>query len=116
MAAGAGADQYLVRRGDGSDVINDEMAGAPVAAAGAGDAISQRMAGLAAGTIKRNWVGNWAGVQNGQLAGGEDAITFASGIEIGDIRLQRSGTATAPGAPRFAWANDNAARSLRFAA
>nr|WP_280529685.1 cadherin domain-containing protein [Novosphingobium aerophilum] len=97
LAGGAGNDQYVVRRGDGLDTINDEAVGAPVAATTGGDAISQRFAGIANGTIKADWAGTWGGVVNDNAAGGEDAVVFGAGIEIGDIQLKRSGTAAAPG-------------------
>ncbi|WP_214647905.1 Calx-beta domain-containing protein [Novosphingobium aerophilum] len=97
LAGGAGNDQYVVRRGDGLDTINDEAVGAPVAATTGGDAISQRFAGIANGTIRADWAGTWGGVVNDNAAGGEDAVVFGAGIEIGDIQLKRSGTAAAPG-------------------
>lgn len=106
LAAGAGAgdsskggmgdDQYLVRLGDGEDVAEDEATGAP-ADAGAGDAITQRYAGITAGTIKKNWVGSSLAIQQQKLAGGEDAMVFGYGISMGDIQLVRS-TAAGGGA------------------
>lgn len=99
LAAGAGAgdsskggmgdDQYLVRLGDGEDIAEDEATGAPVDS-GAGDAITQRYAGITAGSIKKNWVGSSLAIQQQKLAGGEDAMVFGYGINIGDIQLVRS--------------------------
>ncbi len=67
------------------------MVGAPVADANrSGDAISQRFASLADGTLDEDWIGDKsAGVVEGQLVGGEDAIVFAHGIAAGDIMLKR---------------------------
>ncbi|WP_296201287.1 cadherin domain-containing protein [Sphingorhabdus sp.] len=116
LKGGTGADQYVVRLGDGLDQLEEDATGAPLAAnpqvysssvlqqlnvtaaqAAKFDVIGQRMAGILQGTVARNWVGNWAGVQKDQVAGGEDAIVFGIGIEIGDIRLVRSGTSAGPG-------------------
>lgn len=104
LKGGLGSDQYLVRRGDGLDIAEDDDSGAP-ASSGAGDSITQRMNAIqlwksnsaAAGAIRPDWVGNAAGVQTGAIAGGEDAIVFGTSIDMGDIRLQRSGTSGAPG-------------------
>ncbi|MFN3748267.1 MAG: cadherin domain-containing protein, partial [Sphingorhabdus sp.] len=99
LAAGAGAgdsskggmgdDQYLIRLGDGEDTAEDEATGAP-ADAGVGDAITQRYAAIAAGTVKKNWAGGSTAIQQQKLAGGEDAIVFGYGITMGDIQLVRS--------------------------
>lgn len=105
LRGGAGSDQYIVRRGDGLDILEEDAAGAPVAGAGAGDAITQRMAAIAlwrtnpnaVGALRPNWAGTAAGVGDGTIAGGDDAIVFGGGIAMGDIRLQRSGTLAAPG-------------------
>jgi len=104
LKGGIGADQYLVRLGDGLDVAEEDVGDAP-ASNGAGDAISQRMAAIAlwranpnaAGAIRPDWVGTAAGVEQGAIDGGEDAVVFGQGIGIGDVRLQRSGTSTTPG-------------------
>jgi Ca2+-binding RTX toxin-like protein len=86
---GMGDDQYLVRLGDGEDIAEDEATGAPVDS-GAGDAITQRYAGITAGSIKKNWVGSSLAIQQQKLAGGEDAMVFGHGITMGDIQLVRS--------------------------
>lgn len=104
LKGGLGSDQYLLRRGDGLDVAEEDATGAPVAS-GAGDAITQRMAAIAlwkanpasAGAIRPDWIGTSAGVQQDAVSGGEDAVVFGAGIDIGDVRLQRSGTTAAPG-------------------
>ena len=104
LKGGTGADQYLLRLGDGADLAEEDAAGAPVSQ-GAGDAISQRISAieswkanpLAAGAVRPDWLGSPAGVQQGAVSGGEDAVVFGVGIGIGDIRLQRSGTSGAPG-------------------
>jgi Ca2+-binding RTX toxin-like protein len=96
VKGGTGDDQYLVRRGDGEDLAEDEISGMP-ADVGAGDAVSQRFAGIAAGSIQKNWAGSSAAIQQQKLAGGEDAIVFGQGIDIGDIQLVRS-TANGGGA------------------
>jgi Ca2+-binding RTX toxin-like protein len=103
LLGGAGADQYLIRRGDGADfaeeVVSDGFGTT-------GDAVAVRMSAieawklnpLQAGAVRPDWLGTSAGVTQGQVNGGEDALVFGLGIEIGDIRLQRSGTSGAPGA------------------
>ncbi|WCM25838.1 cadherin domain-containing protein [Sphingomonas sp. QA11] len=91
LKGGIGDDQYLVRLGDGADIAEDEAAGAPVAQPG-GDYISQRFAGLLSGIIKKNWAGGAAGVTGKALQGGEDAIVFGQGIDMGNIMLVRSST------------------------
>jgi Ca2+-binding RTX toxin-like protein len=104
LKGGSGADQYVVRRGDGLDQLEEDGTGAPVAN-GTGDAITQRLAKIemwktnptAAGALRPDWVGAAAGVQAGVVAGGEDSVVFGIGIDIGDIRLVRSGTAAVPG-------------------
>ncbi|GAO52969.1 alkaline phosphatase [Novosphingobium sp. MD-1] len=104
LKGGLGADQYLLRKGDGLDIAEEDASGAP-AANGAGDAITQRMAGIAlwntnpaaAGAVRPDWVGNAAGVQQDAVAGGEDAVVLGIGIDMGDVRLQRSGTSGSPG-------------------
>jgi Ca2+-binding RTX toxin-like protein len=104
LKGGTGNDQYLIRRGDGADIAEEDAIGAPVST-GVGDAISQRMAAIeawklnpiTAGALRPDWVGTSAGVTTGSVAGGDDALVFGQGIEIGDIRLQRSGTTAAPG-------------------
>jgi Ca2+-binding RTX toxin-like protein len=104
LKGGDGADQYLVQRGDGLDIIEDIGSDAPVSS-GAGDAITQRMAAIeawkanpaAAGAIAPNWIGTAPGATAGTVTGGEDSIVFGAGIDIGDIRLQRSGVAGTPG-------------------
>lgn len=90
LKGGLGHDQYVVRAGDGADVIEDDAEGAPTASGGGGDYVSQRMAGLLAGTIKKNWVGTAAGVSGNGIVGGEDAIVFGVGIDLRDIVLVRS--------------------------
>ena len=90
LKGGLDDDQYLVRLGDGADIAEDEPNGAPQAAAGGGDYVSQRMAGLANGTIQKSWTGDAPGVVQKAAVGGEDAIIFGSGIGLGDIQLVRS--------------------------
>jgi Ca2+-binding RTX toxin-like protein len=90
LKGGLGSDQYIVRRGDGADVIEEDAQGAPAAQPGGGDYVSQRMAGLLAGTIAKNWAGTASGVSGKAIAGGEDAIAFGADIDMGDIVLVRS--------------------------
>jgi Ca2+-binding RTX toxin-like protein len=104
LRGGQGGDQYIVRLGDGADIADEDAPNAPVAG-GAGDAITQRIAAIEkwkanaaqAGALRPDWAGTSKGVSAGTIEGGEDAIVFGQGIEIGDIRLQRSGTSTAQG-------------------
>ncbi|MEV5032350.1 cadherin domain-containing protein [Sphingobium sp. LMC3-1-1.1] len=92
LKGGLDNDQYLVRLGDGADIAEDEPNGAPAAQAGGGDYVSQRMAGLLAGTIKKNWIGDAPGVVQKAAIGGEDAIVFGAGISLNDIQMIRSST------------------------
>ncbi|MBB5712706.1 Ig-like domain-containing protein [Sphingomonas xinjiangensis] len=104
LYGGSGSDQYVVRRGDGTDVVEEDATGAPLPS-GTGDALTQRIARIeawkanpnAAGALRPDWIGTSAGVQAGIVSGGEDAVVFGDGIGIGDIKVQRSGTASAPG-------------------
>lgn len=104
LLGGAGSDRYLLRRGDGADIAEDMALSAPVSQ-GLGDAISQRIANietwkanpLAAGALRPDWLGTAEGVEQGIISGGEDAVVLGAGIDIGDVRLQRSGTSEAPG-------------------
>ncbi|WP_363737436.1 Ig-like domain-containing protein [Sphingobium sp. LMA1-1-1.1] len=92
LTGGLDNDQYLVRLGEGADIAEDEPNGAPAAQVGGGDYVSQRMAGLLAGTIKKNWVGDAPGVVQKAAIGGEDAIVFGAGISLNDIQMIRSST------------------------
>jgi Ca2+-binding RTX toxin-like protein len=102
LSGGAGADQYLIRRGDGADLAEEVVSDG---FGTTGDVVAARMSAieawklnpLQAGAIRPDWLGTSAGVTQGQVNGGEDALVFGQGIEIGDIRLQRSGTSGAPG-------------------
>jgi len=96
LKGGTGGDQYVVRRGDGSDVI-DEASSQSALTTGSTDFIAKRMSDIAAGLVQKSWAGTAAGVQASVAEGGEDAIVFGNDIAIGDIRLQRSGTSSAPG-------------------
>jgi Ca2+-binding RTX toxin-like protein len=108
LKGGHGGDQYLLRIGDGADLADESAAGAVLGnGAGAGtDRVKARFAGIAAGTIARNWRGDEfdrvvaeavstsaAPVVAAAGAGGDDAIVFGLGIGIGDVRLTRLGGA-----------------------
>jgi Ca2+-binding RTX toxin-like protein len=95
LKGAAGDDQYLVRRGDGADIVDEEGSSLTLASqgGGTGDVIAARMSSIAAGRIKADWAGRSAGVSGGAVDGGEDAVVFGNGIEVGDIRLQRSAEA-----------------------
>lgn len=90
---GLGDDQYLFARGDGVDQASDDSQLSVTE-------LEDRY-GVAAGTLANGTafngtgLGNWRGggvqIQSGQIAGGEDAIVFGSGITIEDISLQRTG-------------------------
>jgi Ca2+-binding RTX toxin-like protein len=91
LEGGSGDDIYLFRRGDGSDAAEDQADVAPVRdSTKAGDAVTQRFAGIAAGSIKRDWLAGSAGVAQGKIAGGEDSIHFGVGIELGDVQLAKA--------------------------
>ncbi len=126
LHGGAGDDSYLLRLGDGADVVDDIDPGAlfeaPEHAAsiaaisgawllsaatdqyaiaaglGATSYIQARFAGMADGSIKADWTGQFTpGVSTKGLGGGEDSLVLGQGIEIGDVRLLRSGTSGAQG-------------------
>lgn len=96
LKGGTGSDQYVVRRGDGADVIDETSAESTLTNTST-DTLAQRISAILAGTLRPDWAGKSAGVKAGTIEGGDDAIVFGSGIDIGDIRLQRSGTSAAPG-------------------
>ncbi|WP_404479230.1 cadherin domain-containing protein [Novosphingobium sp. BL-52-GroH] len=104
LKGGTGSDQYVVRRGDGADII-DEASTESALTNTSTDSLSQRISAiekwkanpLQAGALRPDWVGTSAGVSSGAVEGGEDAIVFGAGIGIGDVRLQRSGTSATPG-------------------
>jgi Ca2+-binding RTX toxin-like protein len=104
LQGGTGSDQYVVRRGDGADVIDEASIETPLTATNA-DAMTQRISAIEKwktnpgllGALRPDWVGTSAGVTSGTIDGGEDAIVFGAGIGIGDIRLQRSGSSGVPG-------------------
>ncbi|HYP06095.1 MAG TPA: calcium-binding protein, partial [Bryobacteraceae bacterium] len=90
LEGGSGDDIYLFRLGDGADGAEDQADAAPVRdPAKAGDAISQRFAGIAAALIMRDWLARSGGVAQGKIAGGEDAIHFGLGVELGDVQLAK---------------------------
>ncbi|HYJ28812.1 MAG TPA: hypothetical protein VEW25_00545, partial [Allosphingosinicella sp.] len=111
LKGGHGDDQYLLRVGDGADEADEVAAGAPVVAGGAtGDAVRDRFTLLTNSPMLRNWFGTEFDIDAAETirttqgasapgavaavaAGGEDAIVFGQGIEMGDIRLLRSRTA-----------------------
>ena len=96
LLGGSGTDQYIFNRGDGFDVIFDESDS--TAAAGATfDSISKRIADIEAGALARNWAGGGEFTVDGSVKGGEDAIVFGAGIDMGSLILKRSGTDLAPG-------------------
>ncbi|WP_231736733.1 Calx-beta domain-containing protein [Sphingobium sp. CCH11-B1] len=104
LKGGTGSDQYVVRRGDGADIIDEASTESALTNTSA-DGMAQRLTAIEnwkttpgqAGALRPDWVGASAGVASGTVEGGEDAIVFGAGIDIGDVRLKRSGTATAPG-------------------
>ena len=104
LKGGSGADQYLLRRSDGADVVEEDASGAPVPFF-SGNAMFDRILGIetwktdpgSAFAVRPDWNGSAAGVDQGAIAGGEDAVVFGAGIDIGDIRLKRSDGGSAPG-------------------
>jgi Ca2+-binding RTX toxin-like protein len=101
---GHGNDQYIVRRDDGADTADEAAGGTIVGTSTAPgvDRIQARYAAIAAGLLGRNWLGDAfdlgiaASVPGSAsvaavAAGGEDAIVFGQGIDIGDVRLSRLG-------------------------
>ncbi len=55
------------------------------------DHVGRRYSDILLGTVARDWVGrDTPGLTaQGALVGGEDAITFGQGIDIGDVVLKR---------------------------
>lgn len=104
LKGGAGGDQYLVRRGDGADIVEEEAASAPLSVF-SGNPVFDRMFQIEMGkmdptsafAVRPDWSGTVAGVEQGIIAGGEDAVVFGVGIGIGDIRLRRSEEDSEPG-------------------
>ena len=93
---GAGSDQYIYRSGDGVDTILDDASDGAVAGV-TGDSLSTRLVGLDGNTVAKNWAGGGDYSVDGNVKGGEDAISFGAGIKLSDLVLQRSGSTTAPG-------------------
>ncbi|WP_165357230.1 cadherin domain-containing protein [Sphingosinicella sp. CPCC 101087] len=99
MWGGAGNDQYLFRRGDGDDLAEDEAEVSAGGSGGASDPLRARLAGIAAGTIARDWLGERFGAsapppQSGAstpVNAGEDKLVLGQGITLNDIRLVRGG-------------------------
>ncbi|MDT7530351.1 cadherin domain-containing protein [Sphingopyxis sp. SE2] len=104
LKGGSGADQYLLRRGDGADIVEEDASGAPVPFF-SGNAMFDRILGIETWktdpgsglAIRPDWNGSAPGVEQGTIAGGEDAVVFGAGIDIGDIRLKRSENGGMPG-------------------
>ena len=119
LFGGAGDDSYLLRLGDGADIVNDvdsaaiaqaedhatnlaaisgnylltgiEDAYSDAAGFGTSGYVSARYAGLTAGTIVADWTGYFTpGVTDNGFGGGEDSVVLGQGIGIGDVRLKRS--------------------------
>lgn len=124
LSGGAGDDTYLLRLGDSADIVvdsdpsdiardlsgdllltsfNSDLRSEITARFDAvslytGSELSQFVADQYAGLNSSDWVGFYTpGVQNASVDGGEDSVVLGQGIGIGDIRLQRSGTTSAPG-------------------
>jgi len=95
LLGGAGSDQYIFGFGYGQDMIFDESD--PASAMGStGDSVAARLAAISAGTLARSWQGGAFEV-DGSIKGGEDTISFAPGVSMANVILQRSGTTAAPG-------------------
>ena len=103
LKGGRGNDQYIVRLGDGTGDVVDEVATATVVRdttrgpinwlgddADLFTAIARNAAAKLAGSTER--------FTAAVSADGDDAIVFGAGIRMGDLELKRSGTETAPGA------------------
>jgi Ca2+-binding RTX toxin-like protein len=127
LYGGAGDDSYVLRLGDGANVVSDtdtatltdqgdadwldSIAGNWLQAASTGgftfaqstgidseNYIQSRYAAIASGTVKADWLGYFTpGVTDQGLDGGEDSIVLGQGIGIGDVRLKRSGDEQTPG-------------------
>ncbi len=80
---GGGSDQYVFGYGDGADVIlDDDGSGITVN-------LNGRIKGIAANTTAKNWAGNGDYTVDGNVRGGDDAISFAAGVTMADIILSR---------------------------
>lgn len=88
LQGGSGGDQYIIRKGDGADIIHDDPGNA---GSGALDPISQRLAAIDAGTVKRDWHAEDIFRSDGPPLGGDDSLVLGQGITLNDIRLVRGG-------------------------
>ena len=91
LLGGAGSDQYVFYYGAGHDVIFDSGNATAVAGAGLYSA-NTHYAFLGQNPGARNWAGGGDYEVDGSVVGGEDAISFGSGIGFEDISLQRGAT------------------------
>jgi Ca2+-binding RTX toxin-like protein len=94
LVGGAGDDQYIIRRDEGADFADEEVANAPERDPTLpGDAVTQRIQRLTENPDERNWADEeeeGSGIVGGSLAGGEDSVAFGEGIDIGDVKLLRA--------------------------
>jgi len=91
LHGGSGDDSYILRLGDGKDVINDVAdQGAPAVS------VKQHILDIDAGITAHYWEGSETFdasnvyVEQGKLSGGEDTLVLGQGIGLGDISLARS--------------------------
>lgn len=105
IRGGAGSDQYVFNRGDGQDIYFDADDVNATPGVG-GDSIGQAVRDRTSGVLQKNWSGGGEFLVDGSTKGGEDAISFGTGITVKDLVLMRSGYVGAPG-------NDMIIRILR---
>lgn len=92
LLGGDGSDTYLFGFGAGVDVAFDSATGQLAST----DALSTRLAQIAAGQLSRSW-GGAVDMASGAVAGGEDSVSFDAGVTMRNIVLRRSGTEASPG-------------------
>ncbi|WP_138379547.1 cadherin domain-containing protein [Luteithermobacter gelatinilyticus] len=100
LRGGSGDDSYILRLGDGKDVVNDEATAAPAPTRSVKNIIEDRTTGL----LAQNWAGidrlvdvQAPAVETGKISGGHDTLILGQGITVGDLSITRSGTEAAPG-------------------
>ncbi|WP_417624700.1 calcium-binding protein [Paremcibacter congregatus] len=108
LRGGSGDDSYILRLGDGADVVEDVSNAIAAAnlngASGAVKSIKEIVEERTNGILGRNWAGidqqtnaQSPAVEQGKVSGGHDTLILGQGITVGDIAIIRSGTEAAPG-------------------
>jgi len=107
LFGGSGDDSYILRLGDGADIVDDKADGPSVAGSGGSiptPSIKSIIEDRTNGILAYNWAGidqltfaDSSSVEAGSISGGQDTLILGEGIGLGDISIVRSGTAASPG-------------------